>query len=100
MAYRKSLVQARYRFRKDLLRRLEREAKRNDRSMNDEMSVRLERSFDYENWREERLMLFTALRPQLEQTPEGKAALERLEEAEEKEFQKYELPNIMKGDKS
>jgi hypothetical protein len=44
--------------------------------------------------------LAAALRPQLEQTPEGKAALERLEEAEEKKFQKYELPNIMKGDKS
>ncbi len=99
MGYRKSLVQARYRFRKDLLRRLEREAKRNDRSMNDEMAVRLERSFEYDDWRGERLFLITAFRKQFGQTPEGRALLEKLEEAEEAEFQRYDLPGILKPTK-
>jgi hypothetical protein len=45
MAYRKSLVQKRFRLRKELLGRLEREAKRNDRSLNDEVEHILEGNF-------------------------------------------------------
>jgi hypothetical protein len=45
MAYRESLVQTRFRLRKDLLHKLEREAKRGDRAVNDEVARRLEASF-------------------------------------------------------
>jgi hypothetical protein len=98
MADRKLVVQARYRFRKDLLRKLERAAKVNKRSVNDEMARRLDHSFDYEDWREDRLLLITALRPQLAQTPEGKAILERLEDADQKDAHKEFEEDIMKGD--
>jgi hypothetical protein len=46
MVYRKSLVQVRFRLRQDILRNLEREAKRHDRSTNDEIARRLERSLE------------------------------------------------------
>jgi hypothetical protein len=46
MAHRKSLIQVKFRFRQDLLRRMEREAKRHDRSTNDEIARRLERSLE------------------------------------------------------
>jgi hypothetical protein len=96
MAYRKSLVQVKSRLRQDILRKLERAAKRNDRSLNDELARRVADSFDYDDWREERLILITALRHQLEQTPEGRAALERLTEADQKDAHK-EFEDIMKG---
>jgi hypothetical protein len=48
MAYRESLVQTRFRLRKDLLHKLEREAERHDRAVNDEVARRLEASFGYE----------------------------------------------------
>jgi len=38
MAHRKSLIQVKFRFRKDLLAKVEREAKRHDRSTNDEIA--------------------------------------------------------------
>jgi Arc-like DNA binding domain len=47
MAYRKSLIQVKFRLRQDILRKLEREAKRHDRSTNDEIGRRLEESFSY-----------------------------------------------------
>jgi hypothetical protein len=46
MVYRKSLVQVRFRLRQDILRNLEREAKRHDRSTNDEIARRLEQSLE------------------------------------------------------
>ena len=49
MAHRKSLIQVKFRFREDLLRRLEREAKRNDRSTNAEIAHRLEQSLQKED---------------------------------------------------
>jgi hypothetical protein len=49
MAHRKSLIQVKFRFREDLLRRLEREAKRNDRSTNAEIAHRLEQSIQGED---------------------------------------------------
>jgi hypothetical protein len=45
VAYRKSLVQVRFRLRKEALRKLEQAAKRHDRSANDELTERLEESF-------------------------------------------------------
>jgi hypothetical protein len=38
MVHRKSLIQVKFRFRKDLFARIEREAKRHDRSTNDEIA--------------------------------------------------------------
>jgi hypothetical protein len=52
-AYRKSLVQVRFRLRQDLLRRVEGAAKHNDRSTNDEVERRLEESFEGERWQKE-----------------------------------------------
>jgi hypothetical protein len=46
MAHRKSLVQVKFRIRQDVLRKLEREAKRQDRSVNDEIGRRLEQSIE------------------------------------------------------
>jgi hypothetical protein len=48
MARRKSPVQRRFRLQKELLGRLERDAKRHDHSLNDEVGRRLEDSFRYE----------------------------------------------------
>jgi hypothetical protein len=96
MAYRKSLIQVKFRLRQDILRKLEREAKRQDRSTNDEIARRLERSFDYDDWREERLILLTILKshhPAM--TPQEKAEVERLETADEKDFQEQEFADIM-----
>jgi Arc-like DNA binding domain len=95
MVYRKSLVQVKFRLRQDILRKLEREAKRHDRSTNDEIARRLERSFDYDDWREERLILITALKSHPALTPQERAAVERHETADEKDFQEHDLPDIM-----
>jgi Arc-like DNA binding domain len=100
MARQKPLVQVKFRLRQDILRKLAREAKRHGRSVNNEIGHRLEHSFDTgEDWREDRLLLITALRPQLEQTSEGRAILKRLEEADQKDAHK-EFEDIMEGDKS
>jgi hypothetical protein len=97
-------IQVKFRLRPDILRKLERDAKRQKRSVNDEIGRRLERYDDllerYEELREQRLILMTYLRSQLEQTPEGRAVLERLEKAEENDFQKQDFPDIMKGGQS
>jgi hypothetical protein len=45
MPDRKTVVQVKFRLRQDVLRKLEREAQRNDRSVNDEIGRRLEQSF-------------------------------------------------------
>jgi hypothetical protein len=51
--YSKALAQVRYRIRKDLLRKLEKAAKQNGRSVNEEVESRLDDSFNFSNWREE-----------------------------------------------
>jgi hypothetical protein len=66
MAYRKSLIQVKFRFREDLLRRLEREAKRGDRSTNDEIARRLEQSLRDQDAAAERAGLVEAIRGQIE----------------------------------
>ena len=45
---RKSIIQVKFRLRRDVLRKLERAVKAGDRSVNDEIGRRLARSFDYE----------------------------------------------------
>ena len=47
MAHRKSLIQVKFRLRQDILRKLEREAKRHDRSTNDEIARRLEENVQH-----------------------------------------------------
>ena len=51
MADRKSVIQVKFRLRKDVLRRLEKSAQANDRSVNDEIGRRLEDSFRQEDQR-------------------------------------------------
>jgi len=122
-AYRKSLVQVRFRLRQDLLRRLEGAAKRNDRSTNDEVERRLEDSFaidtwreETKNWRAERLNLLTALEffvknnPQAAEMREGWKSrrvdmskmvnfLEHFKEADETDYQEEDPPKITKEHK-
>jgi hypothetical protein len=91
MAYRKSLIQVKFRLREDILRKLEREAKRHDRSTNDEIARRLEESFRYGDWQEERQRLVTAMMADLGSHPDPaatKAALAKTEESAERDFQK------------
>jgi phage host-nuclease inhibitor protein Gam len=90
MAYRKSLVQVKFRLRQDILRKLEREAKRHDRSTNDEIARRLEESFRYGDWQEERQRLVTAMMDDLGSHPDPastKAALAMMEESAERDLQ-------------
>ena len=47
MPDRKSIVQVKFRLRKDILRQLERSAKASDRSVNAEIAHRLEQSFEH-----------------------------------------------------
>jgi hypothetical protein len=90
------LVQLTLRLREDLRRRIEREAKKDDLSLNNEIVRRLERSFDYDDWRGERLVLITALRTHPALTPREKVAVEKAETADEEDFQKYEYPDLVK----
>jgi hypothetical protein len=103
MAYRKSLVQMRFRLRKELIGRLEREAKRNDRSLNDEVEQRLEESFHFKKERqrlaeereelaEQRERLFAALMYDVRSHPDPKAtraALEPIEESKEQYMHEF-----------
>jgi hypothetical protein len=61
MAYRISLIQQRFRVRKQLLAKLRREAEHNDRSVNDEIVRRLEESFAYGDWQAERRNVIAAV---------------------------------------
>ncbi len=74
MADRKSVVQVTTRFRKDLYRRLVREAKARDISMSQEIERRLESSFGFESWRAERGILLSALKVVLLANPSAKEA--------------------------
>ena len=87
-------VQLKLRFGEKLRRRLDQEAKERGRSLNNEIIRRLERSFDYDEWREERLTLIMALRSHPLLTPQEKATMEKHELAEEREFQEDDLPDI------
>jgi hypothetical protein len=90
MPYRKSLMQVKFRLRQDILRKLEREAKRHDRSTNDEIARRLEESFTYGDWREEREQLLLAIRTDLATHPNPSAtrgAFTKLENSAEEELQ-------------
>jgi TraY domain len=122
MAYRKSLIQTKFRLRQDLLRKLEREAKRHDRSTTNEVAQRLEDSFRYEKERgqmaeerqrmaeerqrlagerermaEERQALFMAMLGDLRSHPDPaatKAALATMEESAERYVQAEVMEEI------
>jgi Arc-like DNA binding domain len=66
MPRRPSVVQVSFRLRQDSLRKLEREAKHNDRSMNDEIMRRLEDSLAFDDWREKREDILREMRTALE----------------------------------
>jgi hypothetical protein len=61
MADGRSLIQVKFRIRQNVLRKLERAAKRDGRSVNDEIGRRLEESFELDGWREERRNLIAAV---------------------------------------
>jgi hypothetical protein len=85
MVHRKSLVQRRFWLRKELLNKLEREAKKNDRPLTEEMAVRLERSFERQDWQQERENWIVAIRSALESHPDAsEAALMKLKELDDK----------------
>jgi hypothetical protein len=65
MPRRKSLVQVSFRLRKDALRKLDREAKQHDRSVNDEIARRLEDSLAFDDWREKREQILLEMRGKL-----------------------------------
>jgi hypothetical protein len=65
MSRRKSLVQVNFRLRQEILRKLEREAKRHDRSTNDEIMRRIEDSLIHDDWCEKREELLLAMRTTL-----------------------------------
>jgi hypothetical protein len=65
MPYRKSLVQISFRLGQDVLRKLEREAKRNDRSTTDEIMHRLEGSLAFDDWRTKRYEILEEMKRKL-----------------------------------
>jgi hypothetical protein len=65
MPYRKSLVQISFRLGQDVLRKLEREAKRNDRSTTDEITHRLEDSLAFDDWRGKRYEILEEMKRKL-----------------------------------
>jgi TraY domain len=91
MPYRKSLTQVRFRLRQDLLRKLERDAKRADRSLNDEVILRLEDSYDRDDWRATRENWFSAIKTVFDRHPEMATAFAsayaKLENEVEGDFQ-------------
>jgi hypothetical protein len=93
------MVQLKLRFDERLRRRLEQEARKRGRSMNTEIIHRLERSFEWDAWREERLTLIMALRTHPSLTQEQKTIVQKHEMAEEREFQGGELLEIMTSKK-
>jgi hypothetical protein len=86
----KRLIQARYRLRQDILRKLEREGKKHGRSMNDEIGSRLEESFNYGDWRTQQEKLFTAMVIDLNTHPNPeatKAAFAEIDISSERDIQ-------------
>ena len=119
MADRKSVVQVTTRFRKDTHRRLLREAKARDISMSQEIERRIKSSFGFEDWQTERLDLLTALRLTLMNNPQTsevredwkkkrvgnlfqkklKQFLDEVEETDERDFQRHDLPKVIGNEK-
>ena len=90
MAHRKSLIQVKFHLRQDIFRKLERDAKRRDISTTDEIARRLEESFNYGDWREERERLVAAAFADLRSHPNPaatKAAIGKIEESSERDIQ-------------
>jgi hypothetical protein len=84
MVHRKSLVQRRFWLRKELLNKLEREAKKNDRPLTEEMAVRLERSFERQDWQQIQENWIVAIRHALMSHPGASdAALKKLKELDD-----------------
>jgi TraY domain len=103
MVHRKSLIQVKFRLRQETLRKLEREAKRNDRSTNDEITLRLEESFRYGDWREQRERLVTAMMSDLRTNPDPaatKAVIAEIDESAEREFQAEIMEELFPGKKA
>jgi hypothetical protein len=103
MVHRKSLIQVKFRIRQDVLHKLEREAKRHDRSTNDEIGRRLEESLSYGDWREEREQLILAMRTDLTSHPNPaatKAAIAKMEEGAERDFQEQIMPQLFTAKES
>ena len=97
MAQRKSLIQVKFRFRKDLLARVEREAKRHDRSTNDEIARLVEEGLECGDWREDRERLIAAMITDLRSHPNPaatKAAFDKMEEAAERDHQKRMMEEL------
>jgi hypothetical protein len=91
MPYRESLDKRNLRLRKALWRKLDRAAKANDRSTNEEIARRLTESFDYGDWREDRERLVAAMMTDLASHPNPattKAALGQMEEHGDRDLQK------------
>ena len=99
MADRKSVVQVTTRFRKDTHRRLLREAKARDISMSQEIERRIESSFGFEDWQTERLDLLTALRVGSLFQKKLKQFLDEVEETDERDFQRHDLPKVIGNEK-
>jgi hypothetical protein len=75
-------------------RKLERDAKRRDISTTDEIARRLEESFNYGNWREERERLVAAAFADLRSHPNPaatKAAIGKIEESSERDIELMDL---------
>jgi hypothetical protein len=77
----------RFRLKKDLVRKLEAAAKRNDQSLNEEVADRLRDSFEFENWREERERLALLFRAIKEPSPQLQEISEELDVSSERYFQ-------------
>ena len=87
---------------RDEHRRLLREAKARDISMSQEIERRIESSFGFESWRDERGILLSALKVVLLANPvaseayaKALEALDKLEVYDERDFQKYDLPDAL-----
>ena len=90
MAHRKSLIQVKLQLRQDILRKLERDAKRRNISTTDEIARRIDESFKYRDWRDERERLIAAAFADLRSHPNPaatKAAIGKIEESSERDIQ-------------
>jgi hypothetical protein len=90
MAHRKSLIQVKLQLRQDILRKLERDAKRRNISTTDEIARRIDESFKYGDWRDERERLIAAAFADLRPYPNPaatKAAIGKIEESSERDIQ-------------
>jgi hypothetical protein len=97
MADRKSLIQVKFRFRKDLLARVQREAKRHHRSTDDEIARLIEEGLECGDWREDRQRLIAAMITDLRSHPNPaatKAAFQKMEQATERDHQQRMMEKL------